>query len=298
MKKNSFFTAIGLITAVWFSACTNDELVDDNTLPEGKYPLEIASVTMNVESSSKPWGANAPQTRVTESDTDGKSSVWEWNGTEKIGVQIAGSKGTAGTYVLKTDANSNHVLEAEKYCYWESKDANQTINAWYPTNGTVHLADQSSKLAYVLKGTGTGDFNNSVSLTFAHQLAKVRVVLSGTQAGLAQNVEVYGCTTCTNNEGAPTAGSTQGWIKMKRATYADGIECWEANVVPGTITISNFIRLNGMTVVSNLSGIPETLDAAKMYTIDLTVGDNQIFGGETITKPGEYICHRKHYFRQ
>lgn len=119
------------------------------------------------------------------------------------------------------------------------------------------------------------NYNNEITLSFKHQLAKVRVVLSGTQASLAQSVEVYGYTTCTNNESVPTAGSTQGWLKMKNTTYADGTECWEANVVPGTIDLANFILLNGHAVVEkdNLTDVPEVLNAAKMYTINLTVGE-------------------------
>lgn len=267
MKISRFFTAIGLITAVWFSACTNDEPMDPNALPEGKYPLEIASVTMSVESSSEPWGADAPQTRVAES-SNGMSSTWEWDGTERIGVQIGDGK--PGTYVL----NEGNTITAENACYWASTATGQAVKAWFPaTDKPISLADQSSGLAYVLQTTETANFDKPVTLGFTHQLAKVRVVLDGTQAALAQSVEVYGYTICTNNEGTPTASGTQDWIKMKHTIYTDGTECWEANVVPGTITLNNFIRLNGMTVVSNLRGIPETLEGGKMYTVDLTVGE-------------------------
>ena len=85
-------------------------------------------------------------------------------------------------------------------------------------------------------------------------------------------VEVYGCTTCTNNEGTPTASGTQDWIKMKHTTYADGTECWEANVVPGDITLTDFIRINGQPATIN-NDFPTTLVSGNMYTIDLTVGE-------------------------
>ena len=128
----------------------------------------------------------------------------------------------------------------------------------------------------MLKATAeNATYNNKITLGFKHQLAKVRVVLSGTQAGLAQSVEVYGYTTCTNNEGAPvTDNAQQNWLKMKKQTYGN-TACWEANVVPGTIDLANFIRLNGHAVVekANLTDVPEVLDAAKMYTINLTVGE-------------------------
>ena len=109
--------------------------------------------------------------------------------------------------------------------------------AWYPTDETVNLSDQSNGLVYVLKATAeNATYNNEITLGFKHQLAKVRVVLNGTQAALAQSVEVYGYTTCTNNEGVPVIDNAQqGWLKMKHTTYTDGTACWEANVTPGTI---------------------------------------------------------------
>ena len=78
-----------------------------------------------------------------------------------------------------------------------------------------------------------------------------------------------GSTTSTHNEGSPTAGTTQGWLKMKITTYTDGTKCWEANVVPGAITLSNFIRLNGTTVVTDLTGLPTTLEEGTMYTVNM-----------------------------
>lgn len=266
MKRNSFFTAIGLITAVWFSACTNDEPMVPNALPEGKYPLVIASVTMSVESSSEPWNAKTPHTRVTE-NADGMSSVWEWDGTERIGVQIGDGK--PGTYVL----NEGNTITAENACYWASTATGQAVKAWFPdTDESISLADQSSGLAYVLQTTETANFDKPVTLGFTHQLAKVRVVLDGTQAAQAETVEVRGYTSCTHTAGVvSTEGAEQDWLKMKRIIYTDGTECWEANVVPDNITLDNFVRINDQTAKIK-DGFPTKLEAAKMYTIDLTVG--------------------------
>lgn len=244
------------------ASCSQEDTLGGDRLPEGAYPLEIASVTMEVEGSEQPW------TRVAEDKNDGNSSVWEWNGKEKIGVQIGNGK--PGTYVL----SEGKTITAENACYWASTATGQTVKAWFPaTDESISLADQSAGLAYVLQATETADFNTTVTLGFDHQLAKVRVVLSGTQAAQAENVEVKGYTSCTHTQGAVTVGDTQDWLKMKHTTYDDGIECWEANVVPGTITLSDFIRLNGTNVVTNLKGIPETLEGGNMYTVDLTVGE-------------------------
>ena len=280
-------TLIGIIPAaalLLLAACTQDEPGGQgNELPYGEYPLQIGGVTLDAESSAESWSAEEPQTRVTEDNTDGKSSVWQWNGSEMIGVRLGNE---TATYTL----NVGPILAPDRQLYWTST-APATVTAWYPTYETVDLSDQSNGLVYVLKATAeNATYNNVIALGFKHQLAKVRVVLSGTQATLAQSVEVYGYTTCTNNEGVPVIDNArQGWLKMKHTTYTDGTECWEANVVPGNITITDFIRINGQTATVN-NDFPTTLEAAKMYTIDLTVGEKitDIKDNTTISDDGYY----------
>ena len=284
-KKHIHLLATAALLAL--AACTQDETAIPTgethaTLPYGEYPLQISGVTLDAESSAEPWSAEGPQTRVAENE-NGTGSVWEWNGSEMIGVRLGNE---TATYTLNAGKN----LTAGRQLYWTSTDP-ATVTAWYPTYETVELSDQSKGLAYVLKAeVQNATYNNEITLGFKHQLAKVRVVLSGTQASLAQNVEVYGYTTCTNNEGAPvTDGSTQDWLKMKHTTYADGTECWEANVVPGNITITDFIRINGQTAKIN-DDFPTTLASGNMYTIDLTVGEKitDIKDNTTINDNGYY----------
>lgn len=281
------------MAAILFTACTQDELAEQgNALPDGEYPLQIGSVSIDVESSAEPWSADGPQTRVTEDNTDGKSSVWQWDGSETIRVQLGDE---TADYTLGLDQS----LAPNRQLYWTST-APATVTAWYPTDETVDLSDQSNGLAYMLKAEVPGaTYNNEITLGFTHQLAKVRVVLSGTQAARAQSVEVYGYTTCTNNEGTPvTDGSTQGWLKMKNTTYTDGTECWEANVLPGNITLDNFVRINGQTATIN-EGFPTMLEAAKMYTITINVNSaipddaQEITGAITISDDGNYVVRNE-----
>lgn len=284
MNKRRLIGIIPAAALLLLAACTQDEPGGQgNELPYGEYPLQIGGVTLDVESSVEPWSEERPQTRVAEND-NGTGSVWQWDGSEMIGVRL-GDETT--TYTL----NADKTLTTDQQLYWTSA-APATVTAWYPTDESVDLSDQSEGLAYMLKAEVPGaTYNNEIALDFKHQLAKVRVVLSGTQASLAQSVEVYGCTTCTNNEGAPIAGDTQGWLKMKHTTYTDGTECWEANVVPGTITLDNFVRINGQTATVN-DGFPTTLSAGEMYTLNLTVGQpiTEITPGNvpTISDDGHY----------
>lgn len=276
MKKNRLFTTICLMAAILFTACTQDELAEQgNTLPDGEYPLQIGSVSITAESSEEPW------TRVAENETDGMGS--HWTGGERIGVRIAGSEET-GIYIINVDDAGNVTVEPETPVYWKSTQTAE-VTAWYPVVETVDLSDQSSGLAYVLKAeVPDATCGEPVSLGFKHQLAKVRVVLSGTQAGEVEKVEVHNYTSCTHVSGGNVVGSTKGWITMHRVDAAT----YEANVVPGTINLADFICLNGTTVVTNLTGLPTTLEAGTMYTANITVGEPVLQDGTTITEAGEY----------
>lgn len=281
MNRYRFFTAINWVVALLltFSACTNDEPMDPNALPEGKYPLEIASVTMSVESSSEPWGADAPQTRVTE-NADGNSSVWQ-NG-DKIKVQIG--SGTPGTYTYQD--GSLTVADGDAPAYWASKNENQSIRAWYTSSGneTVELSDQFGGLAYVLTSNTTASFNQPVSLSFDHALAKVRMVLNGSQAKDVTKVEVYNYTRCSHDQGTVKYNDTdKGWIQMMPVKENGVTKYLEANVVSGVV-IGN-VKVNDTEATLTTSLTPAV---AAVNTIDLTVGEPILKDGETITKAGTY----------
>ena len=263
------------LAAILFAACTQDELAEQgNTLPDGEYPLQIGSVIITAEASEEPW------TRVTEKP-DGSGSVFQ--GGERIGVRIAGSEET-GIYLIKVDDAGNVTVSPDKPLYWKNTQT-ATVTAWYPVVETVDLSGQDKGLVYVLRATSdNASYDTPVSLQFKHQLAKVRVVLSGTQAGEVEKVEVHNYTSCTHVSGGNVVGSTEGWITMHRVDAAT----YETNVVPGTINLADFICLNGTTVVTNLTGLPTTLEAGTMYTANITVGEPVLQDGTTITEAGTY----------
>ena len=254
MKRYRTFTVIGLMAALLLSSCSQEELGEQGmALPEGEYPLQIGSVTLTAEVSEQPW------TRVVES-TDGMSSVWE--GDEQIGVQIG--SGQPGIYTVQADGS----VVAENPVYWTST-APTYVTAWYPTNETVDLSNQSNGLAYVLEATQDPvTYEQSVTLNFTHKLAKVRVVLNGTQAGQVESVKIYGITACNHLRGSlDYEASNTGWIKMKKQTFADGTEYWEANVVDEQI---DRVKVNGIETTLTK---PLTPKVAALNTINLTVGE-------------------------
>ena len=257
------------MAAILFTACTQDELAEQGTaLPDGEYPLQIGSVSITAEASEEPW------TRVTEKP-DGSGSVWQPD--DAITVSLDGE---TATYTYDGSA-----WTSDAPLYWKNTQTAE-VTAWYPaTDGALYLGGQDKGLVYVLRATvDNASHNTPVNLQFEHQLAKVRVVLSGTQAGEVEKVEVHNYTSCTHVSGGNVVGSTEGWITMHRVDAAT----YEANVVPGTINLADFICLNGTTVVTNLTGLPTTLEAGTMYTANITVGEPVLQDGTTITEAGTY----------
>ena len=269
MKKRHsihvILAAAALLLAM--AACTKDELADGNRLPEGQYPLEIARITLGVEGGeAQPWGT--PATRVSENG-DGTGSVFDAG--DRFAVQIDGEE---GIYIVQDDGS----IKAESPLYW-SDTGEHTVTAWYPaTGGTLDLGDQSQSLAYLLYGSGTGNYQTPVMLTFAHQLAKVRVTPTGDALGEVTSLQLYTYTQCTYEKGTVVQGSQEGWIEMKRCEYTENgvtITCWEANVVPG-YEITKLMANNDNKERDLSSAItPEagsyyniTLDKDKGYTDD------------------------------
>lgn len=265
------------------AACTKDELADGDRLPEGQYPLEIARITLGVEGGeAQPWGA--PATRVSET-ADGTGSVFDTG--DPFAVQIDDGTETA-TYTVQ----DNGTATSDAPLYWTNTTPNRTVSAWYPaTDGTLDLGDQSQSLAYLLGGSGTGDYLTPVKLTFTHQLAKVRITPTDDALGEVQSLQLYTYTQCTYEKGTVVQGSQEGWIKMKKCEYTENgatITCWEANVVPG-YAISK-LRANG-TEERDLSSA-FTPEAGKVYNITLEKDK-----GYTIDENGTYIVYSEEGLR-
>lgn len=277
MKKRHSIHLLLAATALLLAmaACTKDELADGDRLPEGQYPLEIARITLGVEGGeAQPWGT--PATRVSET-ADGTGSVFDAG--DPFTVQIIDDGTETATYTVQDDGTAT----SDAPLYWTNTTPNRTVSAWYPaTDGTLDLGDQSQSLAYLLSGSGTGDYQTPVTLTFTHQLAKVRITPSDDALGEVQSLQLYTHTQCSYEKGKVVQGSQEGWIEMKKCEYTENgatITCWEANVVPG-YEIKK-LRANG-TEERNLSAAI-TPEAGKFYniTLDYDKGYNLSTDGKT-----------------
>lgn len=283
MNKNILSGMIFGATLLLFAACTQDELTNGaDTLPEGMYPLDISSVTLGAEVSSQPWGADAPQTRVSESEEDDRNSS-KWDGGEVITVQLGDNKATTTTYEVKT----NGTLELTgNQLYWAKRE--DKVTAWYPENGTIPLSNQSGGLAYVLQATAEkAAYDKPVALNFSHQLAKIRVKLAGEKTGSVNDVKIESYTSCTNTNGTvSTDGASVGEITMY---HVGGTNTYEANVVPEK-AIERF-KVNGgewvylSTPVNPLKGqVHEITINVKQATLKPIDGKFTVNGGNVLIK--------------
>ena len=286
MKNNRLFTTICLMAAALFTACTQDELAEQgNTLPDGEYPLQIGSVSITAEASEEPW------TRVTEKP-DGSGSVFQ--GGERIGVRIGDNEET-GIYIIKVDDAGNVTVSPDKPVYWKNTQTAE-VTAWYPAEASsVNLGSQyrNGTMTYVLHGTGTGGYQSPVTLSFTHQLAKVRVVAKGTAQ--VRDISIWNVPMiCYIEEGKITGQDNSTGIIPMLPVEREGIgTCWEANVGPGveiksfnienTETVSQIYDLNTpvTTQAGALHTITWTVNNKGTTTIDLSNGDYTINGDGT-----------------
>lgn len=263
MDRNTILKSIFCAVALTLVSCSQDELFSNaadangEALPEGMYPLQIGSISVSAEGSGQPW------TRVAET-ADGSGSVF--TDGDAIGVSLDGNT-TTYTYNGSTWTSTNPL-------YW--KDTNKgTVTAWYPAEDEIiYFTQQDKGLPYLLKATTSeADYKNGADLTFTHQLAKVRVVLTGTKASEVADVKIRSHPTADINQGTlSNISSTAAYYPMFKATYGS-TTCWEANMIPGTLVADNSFHISksdGTTVNVTLND-PVPIKAGYMHTITIEV---------------------------
>ena len=283
MLKINYLLAALLLLA----SCTQDELADNaDALPEGQYPVEIASVSISGEGSVQPWGARSPQTRAAET-ADGNTTQWE-----EGDVFYVSDGNRIGTYRIE-ETEDGYAPKAVEPLYWQSKTEQKTLIAWFTqlqteNGGTLDLTNQKENgLAYVLRAKTTEAYGNGkINLNFSHQLAKLRVYVQGTgYEGNAETVQINGAYgACTVNEGTPIVSGDNTYTITMHPTTVDGAACFEANLLPGA-----FIGNNAFTV--EIGGAPYyfsvddlTLAAGKIHTVTLRLHEKGTIDIDLSTK--------------
>ena len=212
-------------TALLFAlaACTQDELTDDNRLPEGEYPVFIRATGLSVEATPQA----APSTRAT---VDG-----DWQGVQTVALKM-GDAVKEYTVTASTDFKSATLSRENAPHYWTSRDP-ITVSAWWPFNNAditqmpaVKVAEDQSQLAdfqnsdFISAENRKVEFNNP-TLEFTHRTARVTIELKPGTGFTSVAGATVSLVSLSADNGNPTA------IK----TYNASGNTYEALTAPQTV---------------------------------------------------------------
>ena len=212
-------------TALLFAlaACTQDELADDNRLPEGEYPVVIRATGLSVEAT--PLAAHSTRAAV-----DG-----DWQGVTSVALKM-GDAVKEYTVTASTDFKSATLSRENDPHYWTSRDP-ITVSAWWPFNNAditqmpaVKVAEDQSKLAdfqnsdFISAENRKVEFNNP-TLEFTHRTARVTIELKPGTGFTSVAGATVSLVSLSADNGNPTA------IK----TYNASGNTYEALTAPQTV---------------------------------------------------------------
>ena len=212
-------------TALLFAlaACTQDELTDDNRLPEGEYPVFIRATGLSVEATPQA----APSTRAT---VDG-----DWQGVQTVALKM-GDAVKEYTVTASTDFKSATLSRENAPHYWTSRDP-ITVSAWWPFNNAditqmpaVKVAEDQSQLADFQNSDFISAENQTVkfddpTLEFTHRTARVAIDLKPGTGFTSVAGATVSLVSLSADNGNPTA------IK----TYNASGNTYEALTAPQTV---------------------------------------------------------------
>ena len=221
-------------TALLFAlaACTQDELADDNRLPEGEYPVVIRATGLSVEAT--PLAAHSTRAAV-----DG-----DWQGVTSVALKM-GDAVKEYTVTASTDFKSATLSRENAPYYWTSRDP-ITVSAWWPFDNAditqmpaVKVAEDQSKLAdfqnsdFISAENRKVEFNNP-TLEFTHRTARVTIELKPGTGFTSVAGATVSLVSLSADNGNPTA------IK----TYNASGNTYEALTAPQTVEAGKpFIRV-------------------------------------------------------
>lgn len=216
------------------TACTQDELADDNRLPEGEYPVVIRATGLSVEATPQA----APSTRAT---VDG-----DWQGVQTVALKMGDAVKEYTVTPTDADGYKSATLSCENDPhYWTSRDP-ITVSAWWPLDDTditrmpaVKVAEDQSMLAAFQGSDFISAENQTVTfsdpkLTFTHRTARVAIELKPGTGFTSVDGATVSLVSLSADNGNPTA------IK----TYHASGNSYEALTAPQTVAKGEpFIRV-------------------------------------------------------
>ena len=223
MKRATIHTSAAIALLLGLAACTQDELADDNRLPEGEYPVVIRATGLSVEATPQA----APSTRAT---VDG-----DWQGVTSVALKT-GDAVKEYTVTASTDFKSATLSRENDPYYWTSRDP-ITVSAWWPFDNAditqmpaVKVAEDQSKLAdfqnsdFISAENRKVEFNTP-TLEFTHRTARVTIELKPGTGFTSVAGATVSLVSLSADNGNPTA------IK----TYNASGNTYEALTAPQTV---------------------------------------------------------------
>ena len=223
--RHRLFIPAATALLLGLAACTQDELADDNRLPEGEYPVVIRATGLSVEATPQA----APSTRAT---VDG-----DWQGVQTVALKMGDA--VKEYTVTATDADgykSATLSRTDDPHYWTSRDP-ITVSAWWPIDKAditrmpaVKVAEDQSKLAdfqnsdFISAENRTVEFDEP-KLTFTHRTARVAIELKPGTGFTSVDGATVSLVSLSADNGNPTA------IK----TYNASGNTYEALTAPQTV---------------------------------------------------------------
>ena len=233
MRHRLFIPAV-LALLFALAACTQNELADDNRLPECEYPVVIRATGLSVEATPQA----APSTRAT---VDG-----DWQGVTSVALKIGEAVKEYTVTTTDADGYKSATLSRENDpYYWISRNP-ITVSAWWPFNNAditqmpaVKVAEDQSKLAdfhnsdFISAENRKVEFNNP-TLEFTHRTARVAIELKPGTGFTSVDGATVSLVSLSADNGNPTA------IK----TYDASGNTYEALTAPQTVPAGKpFVRV-------------------------------------------------------
>ena len=206
--RHRLFIPAATALLLGLAACTQDELADDNRLPEGEYPVVIRATGLSVEATPQA----APSTRAT---VDG-----DWQGVQTVALKMGDA--VKEYTVTATDADgykSATLSRTDDPHYWTSRDP-ITVSAWWPIDKAditrmpaVKVAEDQSKLADFQNSDFISAENQTVKfddpkLTFTHRTARVAIELKPGTGFTSVDGATVSLVSLSADNGNPTAIQT------------------------------------------------------------------------------------------
>ena len=231
--RHRLFIPAATALLIALTACTQDELADDNRLPEGEYPVVIRATGLSVEATPQA----APSTRAT---VDG-----DWQGVQTVALKM-GDAVKEYTVTPNSADNTKATLSCENDPhYWTSRDP-ITVSAWWPLDKAditqmpaVKVAADQSKLADFQNSDFISAENQTIkfddpTLEFTHRTARVAIELKPGTGFTSVDGATVSLVSLSADNGNPTA------IK----TYHASGNSYEALTAPQTVAKGEpFIRV-------------------------------------------------------